>query len=773
MEKKDWRTFPNIAGFWILWAVLLAVCIPGIAAGERLKASLAQPLSGEFAVQQAGAYQEQAGYTVTGETGEMKDFLVLSDICLNPGVYRIVIDYEADVGENNSTYGGIWNGSYRALLGNLVKLPSGLRQMDYQVWLKEKTTEFAVHVDFGGQGSLVVSDIRVYRTNQGSILMFLVIFAVGLLKALYTVWKKSYGSDLEEYRKGQMSLLILCGVVLIVSAPLFVNYFISGDDLPFHLLRIEGLKNGIMSGKIPVRIQPGWMCDHGYATSIFYCDTFLLIPALLRMAGFPVLAAYNFYVLAVNVATAGIAYWSFRRFSGSRQIGVLGSTLYTLAPYRMYNIYGRSAVGEYTAMTFLPLIFLGFFLIFTKEEKTHGGWLVLALGFTGIIQSHVITCELAAGFSVLLCVLMWKRLWQKEVLSEILKAVSAAIVWNLWYLVPFVQYFLTEDLGFRHTSARTIQEWGLLPAHLLILWPGAGKNSWFYAYGMADTVPAIVGGALLGAIVLFLWIAQQRREEKKCSEFYRTAGTALALGCVAMICSLSLFPWDILQRSNRLLAKLISSLQFPMRFLLVAVMCFTVLGCAAVKLCVEWKGAQTGRYVTGILMGCALLSGIVYGNDILFREEAKMVVATAESMDDGVILGAEYLPYGTQQELISYMDTGMGPGVSASVVEKDALEIVMDCSNAGDRSYVDCSLLYYSGYTAGDVVTGEELVTEAGENGLVRVWLPAGYEGRVRVRYQEMWYWRLAELVSLLGVAGMLILLVRNRGKGNRKKEQK
>lgn len=812
-EKKDWKAFLKKIRLRLLWILLLAACIPGIAAGERLQAGLQQPLSGESLVQNAGEQQEQRGYVVTAETGETADFLVLSGVSLRPGIYRIVIDYEADAERTNSTYASVEGGSYRALLGNPVAFFAGLEQMDYQVWLKEGTDRFAVHVDFGGQGSLSVSDIRIYKSNQGSIIAFLVILLAGLVKALFTAWKKSYGSKTEEYRKGQIVFLILCGTVLIASVPLFVNYFVWGGDLGFHLLRIEGLKDGILSGQIPVRIQPSWLCGHGYATSIFYCDTFLLLPALLRMAGFPVITAYNLYVLAIHIATAGIAYGSFKRFFGSRQIGVLGSVLYTLAPYRMYNVYGRSAVGEYTAMTFLPLICLGFYLIFSGEEDREGnqelnrernqkvseeenqkvsreerqkdnqkdkvsgkgrkGWLILALGFTGIIQSHVITCELAAGFSLLLCILLWKRFWRKEVLGELIKAAVSAVIWNLWYLVPFVQYFLSENLTFKHTAARTIQAWGLYPAHLLALWPRAGKNTWFHERGMVDTVPAILGCGLLGAVALFLWIAMQQRamqqraiqqrEEKKGSGYYRTAKTALVLGCVAMLCSLSLFPWDRLQKSSRLLASLISTIQFPTRFLLVASVCLTVVGCAAAKLCIEWKGKQTGSYVAGALLAAALAGGIFYGNDILYREEAQIEVDAAENMGDGAILGSEYLPYGTDQLMISYTDSRTGPGVTVDNVVKDNLEIVMNCSNSEDESYVDCSLLYYSGYTARDVASGEELAVEAGENGLVRVWLPAGYEGQVRVRYQGMWYWRLAELVSLFGAAVMAVLTVRKR----------
>ena len=59
-------------------------------------------------------------------------------------------------------------------------------------------------------------------------------------------------------------------------------------------------------------------------------------------------------------------------------------------------------------------------------------------------------------------------------------------------------------------------------------------------------------------------------------------------------------------------------------------------------------------------------------------------------------------------------------------------------------------MLLYKGYHAKDVATGEKFLITKGENGHVRAILPAGYQGTVRVWYSGMWYWRVAEAVSLL-----------------------
>lgn len=65
--------------------------------------------------------------------------------------------------------------------------------------------------------------------------------------------------------------------------------------------------------------------------------------------------------MAINILTAMIAYFCAKDYSKSRHIGFFGAILYTLAPYRLTCVFVRGAVGEYTAMAFIPLVFYGLY----------------------------------------------------------------------------------------------------------------------------------------------------------------------------------------------------------------------------------------------------------------------------------------------------------------------------------------------------------------------------------------------------------------------------
>ena len=46
-------------------------------------------------------------------------------------------------------------------------------------------------------------------------------------------------------------------------------FLYNGDDLCFHLARLEGLKDGILDGQIPVNIQPEGLGGNGYLNAMY------------------------------------------------------------------------------------------------------------------------------------------------------------------------------------------------------------------------------------------------------------------------------------------------------------------------------------------------------------------------------------------------------------------------------------------------------------------------------------------------------------------------
>jgi hypothetical protein len=171
----------------------------------------------------------------------------------------------------------------------------------------------------------------------------------------------------------------------------------------------------------------------------------------------------------------------------------------------------------------LPLLLYGFWRVFTQdlnEESYKRSWVPLTAGFALLIQSHLLTCEMVGFFTVVLCIVLWRRVFRPRTFVVLAKTVIYSVLLSAWFLVPFGDYMLTGDFVIHHVSERTIQNRGLLPAHLLFTFFVNGDTVFFDQCGMADTAAMGVGPALVAglAVLAYLWfdgrLGELKREER-------------------------------------------------------------------------------------------------------------------------------------------------------------------------------------------------------------------------------------------------------------------
>ena len=77
---------------------------------------------------------------------------------------------------------------------------------------------------------------------------------------------------------------------------------------------------------------------------------------------------------------------------------------------------------------------------------------------------------------------------------------------------------------------------------------------------------------------------------------------------------------------------------------------------------------------------------------------------------------------------------------------------------------VEIPILSYPGYHIVDE-QGNEYNIREGKNHEIQWILPANFAGELVVSFEEPWYWRVGELLSLLGYIGTGMVLVRGRRK--------
>lgn len=613
--------------------------------------------------------------------------------------------------------------------------------------------------------------IRSLKITPSSFAVKLYLFRLMMLLAvidgfllLFTLKNKFEKFHIDAETGSCMKALFL--LIFISSIPLMVNYVFS-QDLLFHLTRIEGLVTGLQNGMFPVKIQPNWLNGHGYATSVFYGDLFLYIPAALRLLGVSIQTTYRFYVLLVNTATILISYYCFTKMS-SRRIGLVCTIVYSLNIYRLVCIYKRGALGEYTAMIFLPLVLYGLWCIYTlpEESKEHErSWLPLTMGCTGIFMSHMISTEMTAFFIALSAVILWKKTFRRRTLLVLCKAVAATVLLSLWFLVPFLDCMTDGSYLINSPDMYMpwkIEEGGAAPAQLFMV-----NYSVYGTFGAGEGVkgemPHTVGIAavltLAGWFLLCAWKKERDKTEKR-QEYF-----ALFLCALSLFMATYLFPYTGLAKLVSILEMPVSSVQFPWRFLTIAGVTLTYLLCLILKK--EWIARKKRVLFAAVVVCLSLWQGLSYMSECL-NYFGSTRAYRGENLTTFNVGSGEYLPVDWEEEfkyeeyLGAYKNQLTYDTEAVNVEEwhreKGAVAVSLT-NNTEEIVQVEVPLLLYKGYRA---VTdrGEELQILPGESYRISVSVPAEFTGSIRVTFTEPGYWRVCELISLFMLAGIVLFSI-------------
>ena len=704
--------------------------------------------------------------------GRYEDGGVYTDNSLNPagimvttpsmdlsyGTYRIEIEYSTD-SDRNLAYISLpaileaRENINDRFVSNTVVLSAYANVETIDVLVRTGQKDYVAAVYYMGEGSLKVNSIRVYRTNAGILRITLITFIMfAMADLMYIVYRKRKEGRLavETMRTG----FLLGAITAFASIPLLLNYMIAGHDLSFHLLRIEGIKQGLIMGDFPIKIQPNWLSGNGYAVSVFYGDVMLYIPALLRLCGFNITESYNIFVFLNNLATCLVSYFCFKGMTGSSKAAVTGSMLYTLSLYRLINIYIRSAVGEYTAMIFLPLIVYGMWKIFTEDIKTSGyrkNWIVPAIGLAGIINTHILTCEMTAGFIIILCIVLIKKVFRKETFIVLVKTVVYTCILCAGFLVPFLDYMLRG--GFVITSGQQfeagIQQFGVFIGQLFVPFAGYEGITYNVMQGMAGEFSPTTGLAVIaGAVMLVYALTTAYIKEKK---FRVCSWIMLGFGMASLFFSSHLFPWDILQKMNSLFNKIVCTFQWPWRFLTVAAL--TLATGSVIALAAFEKKGEVYKWVVAVLAGIAVIQAGTLMSDIMNTAQP-YAVYTEAALDTNDLIGCEYLPSGGKKEVLSWQYATATDNLDFEQTYRYNNKVIFNVNNNSDETgLVTFSMVYYRGYTARDNNTGKKLMTYPADSYTTGVVIEPSYSGEVVVEFEGFWYWRVAAVVSIISLA--------------------
>lgn len=688
---------------------------------------------------------ETYGIILDTTTGEVKR-----------GWYKVRVEYETGYDDNGFIVQALRPGNVlNEDIGNeerTIPLMAYHDSQEVHAWLK-KDSDLRIAIHFCGGGYLQIKRIMLWQIPNYTP-VFLVMLC--LLFVNIELYEMDHLSAAEVKRR----IFVRCGIACIVllgSIPLMNDYVMHGHDYRSHLYRIEGIAEGLKAGQFPVKIMPNWWNEYGYAQSIFYGDTLLYFPALLTLLDYSIQTAYKCYIVSINLLTAGIAYKCFLKISKDDKIALLGAFLYSLNIYRLLDIYVRCAIGEYTAIAFLPLIVLGIYFI----EKE--GWVYLTLGLSGCIQSHILSCEMIIFFLILFCLLKIKWVLKRQVFFQLSKAGVATVLWNLWFIVPFLDVYTGGSYKIHFNEIAWKMEDKGVPVLTIFKMFFDGFSEKYYTIGL----PLVLGGVL--AYISLLVYRKKGVVNPIDKEQRNLIGMCLLMMLIAVVLSTNLVPYSKIGSIHIIIEKLINTLQFPFRFMaLASVLAVTALVGAFSLWKAEreiykekhikiWGYSMAVMFIVLIIGELAVSYGKLLTNSIMTQNfeyyAARYIIETTE-----------YLPTNADVNDVSHELMISSEDIIISDYEKEYTNIVMTCVNDGiEEGYVDVPLFYYPCYKAKDKLTGELLSLTYGENSRIRIILPPLYQGKIVLQVSERKLWRIAEMISVLSIVVAFYWIVRKR----------
>ena len=184
-------------------------------------------------------------------------FVRTPEITLEKGTYSIYIDYNANAADSSAHAESSQAGSLDMHCPDITLNPAyhtAVLSLD----LSRRVTDFTVSASFSGKGYLSITGVRIIENTDHSKKNMVRAFALCLLLNLFYLFRRSDTSS----RRVMLALTAIFGITCY---PLYADYLTAGHDIPFHLLRIEGLAKGLSDHVFPVKIHPVWARDHGYA----------------------------------------------------------------------------------------------------------------------------------------------------------------------------------------------------------------------------------------------------------------------------------------------------------------------------------------------------------------------------------------------------------------------------------------------------------------------------------------------------------------------------
>lgn len=461
-----------------------------------------------------------------------------------------------------------------------------------------------------------------------------------------------------------IKIALFLGLAILISLPYINSKEIFAHDISYHLNRIVSIKEELELGNFPVLIHSNLKDGFGYANPLFYPEIFLYFPAVICMIGANCFVAYKIFIFFVNLATIIIAYYSANTIFKNSKIAWITTLLYTVAFYRVSDIYIRGAIGEVLALTFLPLIISGLYEIIFGENKK---WWIICFGLFGVINSHMLTFAMAIVLIIIICLFNIVRIFKQKRIKNLILAGIVSVLLSLSFALPYLEQATNNKYNVNEYTNIVIQETGESLKEMLNI-----------SFSAKDAYKSV------GIIVIALSIISLFTNKKEEQNYFTKQ--LLLIGMLLLVASSNKIPW------NKLCAKFpaISTIQFVYRLNIITTVLLTFCGGYGIYNLLEKKSKLLISLITVIIL-------LQYSLMIFTLDINEPKYSAEEAFNLSPTGNSEYLPLGTK-----FKDKTVRNIANETPIEftRTGSKIEFYYNDTENPMVIHIPLVYYKGYKA-------------------------------------------------------------------------
>lgn len=548
-------------------------------------------------------------------------------------------------------------------------------------------------------------------------------------------------------------IIIIIGIIL--SIPLSQIQIRETHDGSLHMLRLLGTLDTIEIGQIPPLINQNYCNGAGYAMNLFYPPLVTYLPLLIKLFTPTYMMALKIFG-AICIILSGITMYQFvYQVTKKRSIALFSAIFYLIAPYKLANVYKRFAIGEFTAMIFIPLVFLGLYNLFEQDKKKH---YYIAIGAIGLMLSHTVTTLYTALFCIIYILFNIKKLKDKEIIKKCCINVIFILLVSMLFWLPLLEAEFHAKYAIMEDS--------------IMLTNGyyASQNTILFSQLFKDTGETTFLLGLPTIIAILLTIFVSKKVDSKYKDLYLLS---IIFSLISVFMVSKFFPW-------KNMPNLICKLQYPWRML--GYFNFFMSFVCGVNLYLALKQFIKKDNIRIIIAIIFIISSIISSINILSQffstENTKDEQYEKSIIDNKKIshfqINREYMPLKAINLKSSYVkerkDTTYILKGNAEIIEENKINLKneLKINNAEKDTLLEFPYYYYPGYKIQIEIDGriKELTPIESEHGYLSCILEEDIkEAKITVEYVGTTITYIAYIISAISLCAFIGYIIYERKK--------